>query len=199
ATALAEAAQELGGCSVLVNNAGMSMRGAFPEISAEVFSRVCETNITGSALATQALLPALQRHGGSVIFVSSVAGMTGFPGVSIYAAAKMALSGLAESLRGELHGSGVHVGVIHPGFTENDADKRILAADGSPLSLTRPYDMTQVAVARHIVRMVERRTERKVLTRKGQLLRIVQRLSPRLTSAIIRRSAGNIHGAASLR
>lgn len=196
-TSLAEAAEALGGCSVLVNNAGMSMRGAFTEISPEVFSRVCETNITGSALATQALLPALRQTKGSVIFVSSVAGMTGFPGVSIYAAAKMALSGLAESLRGELRGTGVHVGVVHPGFTENDPDKRILAADGSALSLSRPYDMTQAEVARHIERMVRRRTEIRVLTRKGRLLRLMKRISPRVTSAIIRRSGGNIHGVAS--
>ena len=190
---LMEAAAKLGGATVLINNAGMSMRGAFGDVSPEVFSQVCETNVVGSALATQALYEQLIAHRGSVVFVSSVAGMTGFPGVSIYAAAKMALSALAESLRAELHGSGVHVGVIHLGFTENDPDKRILSADGSAMSLTRKSDMTQAQAAAAIERMVRRRREKVVLTRKGHLLSFVQRISPRLVTAIIRRSGGSIH------
>ena len=190
---LAEAAEKLGGATVLINNAGMSMRGAFGDVSPKVFSEVCETNVVGSALATQALYEQLIAHRGSVVFVSSVAGMSGFPGVSIYAAAKMALSGLAESLRAELFGTGVHVGVIHLGFTENDPDKRILAADGSPASLTRKSDMSQADAAAAVERMVLRRKERVVLTAKGHLLSLVQRVSPRIATAIIRRTGGTIH------
>ncbi len=193
ARALADAAAELGGCSVLVNNAGMSMRGKFRDISPEVFSTVVETNVVGSALVTQAFLDQIIRTNGSVVFISSVTGMTGFPGISVYAAAKMALTGLAESLRGELLGSGVHVSVVYLGFTENDEDKQILSADGSNLKLKRRYDMTQRAVAIAIERSVRRRKEKVVLTWKGRLLRVLQRISPGLVSAIVRRSGGRFH------
>lgn len=190
---LADAAAQLGGCSILINNAGMSMRGAFSSIAPEVFSNVCETNIVGSSLSTQALLPQIVASRGSIVFVSSVSGMTGFPGISIYAAAKMALAGLAEALRGELRGSGVHVGVIYLGFTENDSDKQILSADGSKITLSRKADMSQAETAFAIERMVAKRRERVVLTAKGHLLSLVSRISPRLVSAIIRRSGGRFH------
>lgn len=193
ARALADAAEELGGSQVLVNNAGMSMRGNFRDIAPEVFSSVVETNVVGSALVTQAFLDQIIRTNGSVVFISSVTGMTGFPGISIYAAAKMALTGLAESLRGELLASGVHTAVVYLGFTENDEDKQILSADGSSMRLTRRYDMTQREVACAIERAVLRRKEKVVLTWKGTLLRILQRVSPTLVSAIVRRSGGRFH------
>ena len=193
ARALADAAAELGGRSVLVNNAGMSMRGNFRDIAPEVFSTVVETNVVGSALVTQAFLDQIIRTNGSVVFISSVTGMTGFPGISVYAAAKMALTGLAESLRGELLGSGVHVSVVYLGFTENDEDKQILSADGSNLRLKRRYDMTQREVASAIERAVRRRKEKVVLTWKGTVLRVLQRVSPKLVSAIVRRSGGRFH------
>ena len=84
---------------------------------------------------------------GSVVFISSIAGLFGLPGASIYCATKKALTGLAESMRIELAGTGVHVGVVYLGFTEHDPEKRILSKDGTPVLPDRPAHNSQASAA----------------------------------------------------
>jgi short-subunit dehydrogenase len=193
ATALRDAADELSGCDILINNAGTSMRGAFGDIQVDVLESVMRTNVIGSSIATQVFLPHLLQNRGSVVFVSSVSGMRGFPGISIYSAAKMALTALAQSVRAETSGSGLHVGIIYVGFTENDPDKEIYKADGSVMHSKRKHDMTQRDVAAEVLFMADRRKDRRILTSKGWLLLILDRLAPRIVDTIINRSGGRFH------
>lgn len=193
AESLSAMADSLGGCDILINNAGTSMRGRFSDISAEVFKSVLQTNLVGAALVTQALLPTIIEKKGSVIFMSSVSGMRGFPGISIYSAAKMALSALSESLRAELANTAVHIGIIYAGYTENDEEKSIFGADGRLIRVSRPYDMTQRQVADAIMKAVAKRKRQVTLTGKGKLLRLANYLAPRLVGAIVRRSGGRFH------
>ncbi len=184
-----------GQLDVLVNNAGISMRGPFLELDPSVIDSVTRVNILGAAYPTRFALPALHESRGSVVFVSSLAGVRGFAGVSIYSAAKMALTGLAESLHAELHADGVHTGVLFLAFTENDPDKTIMGPDGAPMRITRKASTTQRQAAEAVYRMVERRTRKTYLTASGRYLVFMQRHFPRLTDAVIMRSKGSIHRA----
>ena len=119
-----------GRLDVLVNNAGISMEGELHGMNPRVFQDVVAVNLLGSANMTNAALREIKRTQGQVLFVSSMAGLLGLPGYSAYSASKMALSALAQSLRGELHGEGVYVGLAMLGFTQNDVDKKIIKANG---------------------------------------------------------------------
>jgi NAD(P)-dependent dehydrogenase (short-subunit alcohol dehydrogenase family) len=187
------AVEVFGRIDVLVNNAGVSMRGPFAETSDEVIDRVTRVNIVGAALPTRYALPHLTETGGSVMFVSSLAGVRGFPGVAVYSAAKMALTGLSQGLRAEVEPEGVHVGLIWVSFTENDPDKKIYAADGELMSIRRPHKTSQADVATSVMRMVERRTREHAMTLQGKLFVFLNRLAPGLLRRILAHSRGSVH------
>ncbi len=190
---VADAVRLLGGIDVVVNNAGMVMRGRFADTEPEVWDRVVRTNLLGAAYLTRAALPHVVQSGGSIVFISSLVAIWGFPLVSAYAASKMALNAMVESMRTELAGSGVHLGVLYVGVTQNDSGKTILSADGSPTPLApRPRAMSQERVAEAAYRMVVRRRASRVLTMAGVALAAITRLSPWLLRAILRRSARRI-------
>lgn len=170
--------ERFGGIDILINNAGISMRGDFADLSAQLCETIIQTNLTGSVLLTRAAIHPLIEARGSIVFVSSIAGLFGLPGSTIYCAAKGALTGLAQSLRLELDRAGVHVGVAHLGFTEHDPEKRILAADGSGLAPDRPTHQTQAVAAEHIVSMIAKRRNKIVLTPIGKIANLIYRLAP---------------------
>ncbi|MDP8222068.1 MAG: SDR family oxidoreductase [Candidatus Lernaella stagnicola] len=181
-----ETLRAFGGLDILVNNAGVSMRGAFADLTPELCRRVVDTNLLGCIYTTRAAAASLTAAGGHVVFVSSIAGLLGLPGASIYCATKAALATLAESLRLELAEAGVHIGVAYLGFTEHDPEKRILAADGSPLPADRPAHHTQDYVARQLLRVIEQRRREAILTGFGKVGSWAHRLSPSLVEKAIR-------------
>jgi short-subunit dehydrogenase len=188
------AVRELGGLDVLVNNAAVSMRGRFEDLVGSVVDTVIGTNVTGTIMTTVRALPHLRKSKGSVIFISSLAGLWGMPLISVYAASKMALTAIVESLRTELSGSGVHVGIAHVGITQHDGDKAILGVDGTPFPLApRPGADTQEKVARAVYRMVHRRRNRAVLTPGGHALEFFSRYFPRIFAVMVRGATARIN------
>lgn len=167
-----------GRLDIVINNAGVSMRGELAELAPEVCSQVLSTNLAGSVNVTRAAVEHIIAARGHIVFVSSIAGLFGMPGASIYCASKGALTGFSESLRLELIPRGVHVGVVHLGFTEHDPEKRILAADGSLVPPDRPAHHPQSLAAGLIVRMMEKRKRRLVMTPVGKLGWLAYRVSP---------------------
>ena len=107
-----------GAIDVLVNNAGIAAGGAVETMDLEVAKGVLETNFWGSVRMIQAVLPAMRaRSAGVVVNVSSIAARISPPPCgSWYAVSKHAVSVLSESLCMELHGTGVRVVSIEPGF-----------------------------------------------------------------------------------
>jgi NAD(P)-dependent dehydrogenase (short-subunit alcohol dehydrogenase family) len=99
----------------LVNNAGIPVTGAVETIPVADFRRLIETNLIGQFAVTQAMLPAIRRAQGRIVFISSVGGRVAFPYASAYHAAKFGVEGLAESLRAEMTDLGVDVSVVEPG------------------------------------------------------------------------------------
>jgi hypothetical protein len=105
----------------LVNNAGIVVAGPALELSADEFRRQFEVNVIGPIIATQAFSPllgadrALRGPKGRIVMVSSLAGKSGNPLISAYAASKHAVEGLSESLRRELMLFGIDVVIVAPG------------------------------------------------------------------------------------
>jgi len=182
------ALDRFGGLHILVNNAGVSMRGRFEDLAPEVCRQTLATNLLGSVYLTRAAVGPILEARGHVVFVSSIAGLFGLPGASTYCAGKAALTGLCESLRLELLPGGVHLGVVYLGFTEHDPEKTILAADGTPVPPDRPAHHTQAHAAGLILKLIERRKRRLIMTPVGTLGWLAYRLSPGLVEKVILRA-----------
>ncbi|MGW1726505.1 SDR family oxidoreductase [Streptomyces sp. NPDC002306] len=114
--AIAELEEEQGQpCDVLITSAGLARPGHFLELPDEVFRQMMEVDYFGTLYAIRAVAPGMVERGhGSVVAVSSAAGLIGIFGYSAYGPAKFAVRGLMESVRSELIPHGVHVGVVYP-------------------------------------------------------------------------------------
>lgn len=110
-----------GRIDVLVNNAGYGQLGMFEENGADDVVRQFDTNVHGTMHVTRAVLPAMRRQRAGRIFnLSSIGGMVGFEGASIYCAAKFAVEGFSESLALEVARFGIQVTIVQPGFFRTD-------------------------------------------------------------------------------
>jgi NAD(P)-dependent dehydrogenase (short-subunit alcohol dehydrogenase family) len=106
---------------VLVNNAGYGLAGALEECSMEEIRRVFETNVFGLMAVTKAVLPCMrQQKSGYILNISSVAGLVGGAGVSLYNSTKFALEGLSEGLAPELADFNIKLTLIEPGPFRTD-------------------------------------------------------------------------------
>ena len=122
--------KEVGTVDALVNNAGFGVEGSVEEVPLDDVRRMFETNFFGAARMIQAFVPAMREQGkGSVVNVSSVAGIVAGPLAGYYSASKFALEALSESLHLEVGHFGVDVLIIEPGsidtrFGANVVDHR---------------------------------------------------------------------------
>lgn len=108
--------EQFGRIDVLVNNAGLAVGGFVEEVSMEEWRRQMDTNFFGLVEVTKAVLPVMRsQRKGTIINVSSVSGMIGFPGYAPYAASKYAVEGFSESLRQEMNPFGIKVVLVEPG------------------------------------------------------------------------------------
>jgi NAD(P)-dependent dehydrogenase (short-subunit alcohol dehydrogenase family) len=112
AHAAADAVDELHG---LVNNAGIAVAAPLEAIPLDELRRQLDVNVVGQVAVTQALLPALRRARGRVVFVGSIAGRSALPFLAPYAASKHALEAIGDALRMELAPWGTHVSIVEPG------------------------------------------------------------------------------------
>lgn len=110
-----------GRLDVLVNNAGLSLGGALHENDPEALRRMIDLNLISLIRLTQLVLPGmLSRLDGHIINISSIAGELRAPGMVAYSSTKAAVNGLSDALRRELHGTGVFVTKLMPGWTATD-------------------------------------------------------------------------------
>ncbi len=173
---------------ILINNAGVSMRGNFSMLSPDVFPVVLETNVLGAIYPSLFALSHLRETRGSLLFISSLAGIRGLPGLSVYCASKMALRALTETLRIEEAANGIHVGLIYVPFTENEAGKETIGADGFPVPLG-PRSGKGVTSIKEVAAAVEKNIRHRryitILTPLGRLTYVLQTLVPGLVEWFI--------------
>ena len=118
---IADAAELIGpelgkaGLDGLVNNAGIAVPGPLETLPVDDFRRQIEVNLTAQVVVTQALLPAIRRAPGRIVFITSVGGLMAFPMFGAYHAAKFGLEAVGDVFRQELRPWRIGVSVIEPG------------------------------------------------------------------------------------
>ena len=136
-----------GRVDVLVNNAGVSLLSPAEQTTAAQWRRVLEVNLTGPFLLCQALGSAmLARGAGSIVNISSIAGLQGVSDRAAYNASKHGLIGLTRTLAAEWGGRGVRVNAVCPGWVKTEMDAADQASGGySDADITERVPMGRFA------------------------------------------------------
>lgn len=195
--AVARAVAAFGGLDTLLLNAGQDMGVRLDELQdSSVLERIMRVNYLGPAWLTRFALPHLQSRRGRIIVVSSLAGLTGVPTRTGYAASKHALHGFFDSLRIELAGTGVSVTLACPDFVKSEIHRRALGADGQPVGkspLREERIMTAADCAALILGAGAARRRMVLLSLRGRLGRYVQVVAPGLIDRIAARAVARGH------
>lgn len=119
--AIDDVVERHGGIDVLVNNAGYGLEGAVEEVTLDQVRRQFEVNVFGPVAVMQAVLPHMRKaRSGHIINITSMGGLTAFPGVGIYNGSKFALEGISEALAKEVKPLGIKVTIVEPGSFRTD-------------------------------------------------------------------------------
>ena len=118
---IARAEKEVGPIDVLINNAGYGHEGLIEESSLDDLRRQFEVNVFGAVAVIQAVLPSMRRRRtGRILNISSMGGVTTFPGIGFYHGSKFALEGISETLGKEVKDFGIRVTAVEPGGFRTD-------------------------------------------------------------------------------
>jgi gluconate 5-dehydrogenase len=130
----AQVAAQNGAVSVLVNNAGNTVRKPLAEMTLDDFRSVMDTHVAGAFALSRAFLPQISASGrGSILFTASMASFLGVPQIAGYAAAKAAYVGLVRSLSAELAPAGIRVNGVAPGWIDTPLFRAATADDPARL------------------------------------------------------------------
>lgn len=208
-------AQTDGRLEALFNNGAYGQAGAVEDLSREALREQFEANVFGTQELTNQIVPIMRRQGGGrILYTSSVLGLVAFPYRGAYVASKFALEGLADTLRLELAGTGIHVCLIEPGpilskFRDNAhvAYRRYIQAETSlhreqyaamearllKKGPAAPFTLPPEAVLKRVIHALESRRPRAryYVTVPTYLFAALRRLLPtRALDAVLRRAGG---------
>ena len=179
-----------GRIDALINNAGVSAQALFEEVKADDlgwYEQLMRVNLWGSVWCTHAALPYLKQSRGSIVAVSSLAGLFGVPGRTAYSATKFAMTGFFEALRAELKTAGVSVTTAYPGVVSTQIRHHGLNAAGlaaGSSGLKEDNAMSVEECARLILQGMDTRQREVVMTAKGKLGRWLKLFAPARVEAI---------------
>ncbi|HSC52131.1 MAG TPA: SDR family oxidoreductase [Phnomibacter sp.] len=178
------------GIDILINNAGISMRSEFIDVSLDTIRKVMDVNFLGVVYTTKFALPHILKSKGDIIGVSSIAGYRGLPGRSAYSASKWALQGWMEALRTELLETGVNVLWVCPGFTTSNIRNAALNKDAqaqgeSPLNEAKLMSAEDCSV--YILNSIAARKRTLVLTFTGKRTVFMNKFFPSLADKLVRK------------
>jgi 3alpha(or 20beta)-hydroxysteroid dehydrogenase len=123
--ALSAAQDAFGPVSALVNSAGVASYSPIDQVTETEFRRVIDINLIGTFLGVKSVVPMMRGiGGGSIVNISSLAGLVGLPQAAAYSASKWGVRGLTKSVAAEVGSDGIRVNSVHPGVI----DTPILAA-----------------------------------------------------------------------
>ena len=173
---------------ILINNAGISMRGLFKDLDISVIKKVMDVNFYGAVYCTKFALPHLIKSKGSIVGISSIAGYRGLPGRTGYSSSKFALQGFLECLMTELKDDQVHVMWVSPGFTASSIRDNALNDKGEKQQ-ENPMDegkmMTAEAASLLILKAVKNRKRTLVITGTGKETVFLNKFFPSLADKLV--------------
>jgi short-subunit dehydrogenase len=192
-----ESVKAFGGIDVVIHNAGITMWSRFDALEdLEIFERLMEVNYFAPVQLTALTLPHLRESRGLIVAIASLAGLTGVPERSGYAASKHAMVGFFDSLRIELVGTGVDITVIAPDFVVSEIHKRAIGPDGQPLGaspMKQSKIMTAADCARRIAAALDKRPRLLLMSMRGRLGRWLKLLAPSLIDRMAARAIRQRH------
>lgn len=121
--------RKFGKVSILVNNAGNTVKQPLGEMSVEAFNSVLNVHVGGAFALSRAFLPQVTEAEGSILFTASMSSFLGIPNVIGYSAAKSAYVGMVRALATELAPVGVRVNGVAPGWIDTALLRQATAAD----------------------------------------------------------------------
>ena len=187
---IAQTMARFGRIDALINNAGISAQALFGDVKADDigwYEQLMRINLWGSVWCTHAALPYLKQSRGSIVAVSSLAGLFGVPGRTAYSASKFAMTGFFEALRAELKTAGVSVTTAYPGVVATQIRHHGLNAAGQAAGssgLKEDKAMSVEECARLILDGMDARQRDVVMSAKGKLGRWLKLLAPARVEAM---------------
>jgi len=176
-----------GQLDVMVCNAGYGVYGAIDQIAPEKVKAMTEVNYLGTFHAARAALPIFRRQNhGHVVIISSIVGKRGVPYVGAYAATKFAQVGLAECLRAELVGTGIHVTVVYPISTQTEFHDVMVRESGYATRARGPRQPAE-RVADAIARAIEHPVPEVYPFRVSKALAVINAIAPGFCDRVVKR------------
>jgi short-subunit dehydrogenase len=186
---MAAAVEAFGDINVVVANAGVARYLDFAELPLEEAERMTNVNWLGTLYTVQPALEGMIKRGsGSVVIVSSGAGVRAFPQASVYGGTKAAQLAWARALRHELDGTGVDVTIVMPGELETHLHDH--QRDQLPEWRQDKYAMPARPLAEQIVKAVEKGEAEVYYPGSIKALRVFQGLSPMIADRVLRLMRG---------
>ncbi|WP_099223330.1 SDR family NAD(P)-dependent oxidoreductase [Listeria costaricensis] len=125
-----EAVKHFGHIDILVNNAGISTERTILNTTLDEWNKVLAVNLNGTFLGMQKVIPHMQENGGgSIINISSIAGLTGGSGASSYTASKGAVRLLTKATAVDFAKDNIRVNSVHPGYIETPMTKQLFESE----------------------------------------------------------------------
>ncbi len=185
---ISETISQFNTIDILINNAGISMRAVFNDCDLKVIEQVMAINFWGTIYCTKYALPYLLNNKGTVVGVSSIAGIKGLPGRTGYSASKFAMHGFLESLRLENLKTGLHVLLACPGYTASNIRNTALNQRGNSQAES-PFDesklMQPMQVADAIFKAIDKRKNYLYLTFQGKVTVFLSKFFPKLLDKLV--------------
>jgi NAD(P)-dependent dehydrogenase (short-subunit alcohol dehydrogenase family) len=182
---IAAAAERIGaetvdsGLQGLVNNAGIAVPGPLETLPIEDFERQIGVNLNAQVAVTQAMLPAIRRAPGRIVFITSIGGLMAFPMFGAYHAAKFGLEAVGDVFRQELKPWGIEVSVVEPGSIATPIWERGQAEADSFLSSATDEQKRLYGEAMETYREVARKTGERGIAPEKVARRIEHALAAR--------------------
>ncbi len=179
--------EKWGKIDVLINNAGVIYDRPVVALKPDQLRQEVAVNLTAVIECSQAVLPAMVRHGsGHIINVSSIAGLIGLPGTSLYSATKFGVIGFSEALMREVHRYHIRVTAFCPGYVTTNFSPFLEKVSAGEKGVRKPIGlMSPEYIARRLSRVIHHPRRQVILPYIWSLLAAGARMSPDIASHIV--------------
>ena len=186
-TLVTRSVETFGRLDAMICNAGIGFHGTLGQSTPDVSKRLVDVNVLGTLYAAHAANEVFTRQGtGHVIAISSVAGLRGISGMSVYCATKAAQMGFIEGLRTEFLGSGLHASIVYPASTRTEFHEAMYRTFGHAVEGKGPRQ-DAATVAEAVMRCLEHPRGEVFPYGPARWLRLANAISPSLIDRFMRR------------